>query len=146
MNRALSAEQVPGSHRQGRISHSETDAEDSLFGRTEEIQVEVQEDQARCVTLAAGESSFHHSSIVHGSPPSRSVTKRISMIVRFVTPLFQHRKVTSLAVQARGNGDLGTLQAVEKPPSGDIEECFGRWQPFLLGTRRLSRSDEVKRQ
>jgi non-haem Fe2+, alpha-ketoglutarate-dependent halogenase len=99
----------------------------------------VEEDQARWVTLAAGESSFHHSSIVHGSPPNRSDTKRISMIVRFVTPLFQHRKATSPVIQARGNSDLGTLQAAEKPPTGEIEECFNRWQAFVLGTPRLSR-------
>jgi non-haem Fe2+, alpha-ketoglutarate-dependent halogenase len=135
---------IPGSHRQGRIPHSETDAQDSLFGRTEEIQVEVEEDQARWVTLAAGEGSFHHSSIVHGSPPNRSDTKRISMIVRFVTPLFQHRKATSPVVQARGNRDLGSLQPVERPPSGDIEECFSRWQAFVSGTPRLRRDVVTK--
>jgi len=138
---------IPGSHRHGRIAHLETDAENSLFGPTEEIRVEVDEDQAQYVTLVAGESSFHHSNIVHGSPPNRSDTKRISLIVRFVTPLFQHRRATFPVVQARGNGDLGTLQAVETLPCGDIEECFHRWQAFVLATPRLGRDpEEVKRQ
>jgi non-haem Fe2+, alpha-ketoglutarate-dependent halogenase len=130
---------IPASHRQGRIAHSVNHSEHSLFGPTEEIQVDVDEDQARYVVLAAGENSFHHSNIVHGSAPNHSDTRRVCMIIRFITPLFQDRKATFPVVRARGAGDLGALKAVDTPPSGDIEEAFGRWRAFVLDTPRLGR-------
>jgi hypothetical protein len=127
---------VPGSHRGGRMAHTEAARENSLFGPTAEIQVKVDESQAVCVTLAAGEASFHHSSIVHGSPPNCSDQRRISLIVRFVTPLFRERQSTIPAVRARGSADLSHLGPVAKPPTGEPGECFTRWQAFSNQARR----------
>jgi hypothetical protein len=129
---------IPGSHHQGRHVHLESDAKDSMFGRTAEIAVEVDEAKAQCVTLAAGQNSFHHSSIIHGSPPNRSDSKRISLIVRFVTPQFQDRSATFPVIHARGQGNLGKLPVVETPPTGDNAECFSRWQAFVSRTARLT--------
>lgn len=121
---------IPGSHRGGRMAHSDEVRENSLFGPGAEIEVEVDESQAVCVALAAGEASFHHSSIVHGSPPNRSEQKRISLIVRFVTPLFRERHAAVPAVRARGSADLSHMTLQETPPSGEPDECFARWQAF----------------
>jgi non-heme Fe2+,alpha-ketoglutarate-dependent halogenase len=121
---------IPGSHRSGRIAHSDEVRENSLFGPGAEIEVEVDESQAVCVALAAGEASFHHSSIVHGSPPNRSDEKRISLIVRFVTPLFRERHAAAPAVRARGSADLSHMRVQATPPSGEPGECFARWQAF----------------
>jgi phytanoyl-CoA dioxygenase PhyH len=121
---------IPGSHRGGRMAHSDEVRENSLFGPGAEIEVEVDESQAVCVALAAGEASFHHSSIVHGSPPNRSDQKRISLIVRFVTPLFRERHADVPAVRARGSADLSHMTLQETPPRGEPDECFARWQAF----------------
>lgn len=121
---------IPGSHRGGRMAHSDEVRENSLFGPGAEIEVEVDESQAVCVALAAGEASFHHSSIVHGSPPNRSDQKRISLIVRFVTPLFRERHATVPGVRARGSADLSHMTVLETPPSGEPDECFARWRAF----------------
>ncbi len=127
---------VPGSQRAGWRTHAESAYEHSLFGPTGEIQVEVDEAQAVCVTLAAGEASFHHSHIVHGSPPNRSDDKRISLIVRFVTPAFRERKSTVPVVRARGAADLSHLGPLAEPPSAPPSECFTSWQVFNEQTRR----------
>jgi non-haem Fe2+, alpha-ketoglutarate-dependent halogenase len=130
---------IPGSHRGGRVAHTEAAREDSLFGPGAEIKVEVDESQAVCVALAAGEASFHHSSIIHGSPPNRSDQKRISLIVRFVTPLFRERHPiisTIPAVRARGCADLSHMPVLETPPTGEPDECFARWQTFAASARR----------
>jgi hypothetical protein len=121
---------IPGSHRGGRMAHSDEVRANSLFGPGAEIEVEVDESQAVCVALAAGEASFHHSSIVHGSPPNRSDQKRISLIVRFVTPLFRERHADVPAVRARGSADLSHMTLQETPPRGEPDECFARWQAF----------------
>jgi len=130
---------IPGSHRSGRMAHSDEVRENSLFGPGAEIEVEVDESQAVCVALAAGEASFHHSSIVHGSPPNQSDQKRISLIVRFVTPLFRERHATVPAVRARGSADLSHMTLQETPPSGEPGECFARWQAFAM--RQQQRPD-----
>src|SRR5437588_2415327 len=127
---------IPGSHRSGRVAHTEVAREDSLFGSGAEIEVQVDEAQALCVTLAAGEASFHHTNIVHGSPPNRSDQKRISLIVRFVTPLFRERHSTFPAVRARGSADLNHMSPLETPPSGEPNECFARWQTFAASARQ----------
>ena len=121
---------IPGSHRGGRMAHSDEVREDSLFGPGAEMEVEVDETKVVCVALGAGEASFHHSSIVHGSPPNRSDQKRISLIVRFVTPLFRDRQATAPAVRVRGSADLSHMTLQETPPSGEPDECFARWQAF----------------
>lgn len=132
---------IPGSHRAGRIAHSDEVRENSLFGPGAEIKVEVDESQAVCVALAAGEASFHHSSIVHGSPPNRSDQKRISLIVRFVTPRFRERQAIMPAVRVRGSADLSHMTMQKTPPSGELDECFARWQAFADGhPQRRSRS------
>ena len=124
---------IPGSHRGGRITHSDKVRENSLFGPGAEIEVEVDESSAVCVALAAGEASFHDSSIVHGSPPNRSDQKRISLIVRFVTPRFRERQAIMPAVRVRGSADLSHMTLQETPPSGEFDECFARWQAFADG-------------
>jgi non-heme Fe2+,alpha-ketoglutarate-dependent halogenase len=127
---------IPGSHRQGRFTHMDAVRQDSLFGPGAEIEVDVDETKAVCVALAAGETSFHHSSIVHGSPPNRSEQKRISLIVRFVTPLFRERQASLPAVRARGSADLSHMMLLEIPPRGDASECYTRWQEFSESHRR----------
>jgi non-haem Fe2+, alpha-ketoglutarate-dependent halogenase len=121
---------IPGSHLKGRVAHTNVVRQDSLFGPSPEIEVEVDETQAVCVALDAGEASFHHSSIVHGSPPNRSDRKRISLIVRFVTPLFRERQATVPAVRVRGSADLSHMLQEQMPPRGEPDECFARWQAF----------------
>jgi len=125
---------IPGSHRKGRISHMRTTSVNSLFGPTDEIEIEVDENEAVSIVLAVGECSFHHSSIVHGSPPNRSDSKRVSLIVRFVTPLFRQRSAHFPAVRARGGGDLSHMPVLEKPPVGEIRDCYARWREFDFST------------
>ena len=127
---------IPGSQHLGRLHHEETKSAASLFGNTAEITAKVDESQSVAVELAAGETSFHHASIVHGSPPNRSESKRLSLVVRFVTPQFQNRKSAFPAVQARGSGNLGCISIIAEPPSGDATDCFTRWKQFSLGMVR----------
>jgi hypothetical protein len=127
---------IPGSHRGGRLVHEEVAREDSLFGPGPEIEVEVDASQAVDVTLTAGEASFHHSSIVHGSPPNRSEQRRICLIVRFVTPLFQPQNPNIPVVRARGNADVRHMKLMEAPPCGEFDECFAHWQAFASQPRR----------
>lgn len=88
---------IPGSHRDKMLPHVETYARDSLLGRGEQVDVEVDDNLAIDVALRAGEMSIHQNSILHGSQPNRSDIKRIGFITRFVTPAFEHARSSSVA-------------------------------------------------
>jgi len=118
---------IPGSHRR-RQPHRQRIYPNSLFQRTTEIEVKVDEDLASDVELKAGEFSLHHSSIIHGSSPNRSNTRRVGFVVRFVTPAFQSRVHQHPVVRARGTGDCGLLPLLAAPPSGELEECWASWR------------------
>jgi hypothetical protein len=134
---------IPRSHRAGRLAHFEAVRKDSLFGPGAEIEVKVDKSQEVCVALKAGEASFHHSSIVHGSPPNRSDQKRISLIVRFVTPLFRERQATVPAIRVRGSEDLSHMMVQEIPPSGNSDKCFARWREFAEGHAQRRANNEA---
>ena len=119
---------IPGSHREGRRPHRETTYENSLFRRGTEIEVEVDETLATDVELKAGELSLHDSSIIHGSSPNQSNTRRVGFVVRFVTPAFQSRIHQHPVVRAHGTGDCGSLPVLAAPPAGELGECFTRWR------------------
>jgi non-heme Fe2+,alpha-ketoglutarate-dependent halogenase len=121
---------IPGSHRQGRLPHLETHARYSLSGHGEEVQVEVNEAQARDVVLHTGEMSLHQSNTIHGSQPNRSEAKRIGFIVRFVTPQFTFRQAPHPLVRARGHGVCQHLQVLEQPPTDDLASGIAAWRAF----------------
>jgi ectoine hydroxylase-related dioxygenase (phytanoyl-CoA dioxygenase family) len=119
---------IPGSHRGGRQPHRATVYENSLFRRATEIEVEVDETLAADVELKPGELSLHDSSIIHGSSPNQSNSRRVGFVVRFVTPAFQSRVHQHPVVRARGGGDCGKLPVLATPPVGELSECFTRWR------------------
>jgi non-haem Fe2+, alpha-ketoglutarate-dependent halogenase len=122
---------VQGSHLGGRHPHRKAIYEKSLFLRSTEIEVEVDETAATDVELKAGELSLHDSSIIHGSSPNQSNTRRIGFVVRFVTPAFQSRADQLPVVRASGTGDCGLLPLLAVPPTGELAECFARWRAAL---------------
>jgi len=119
---------VPGSHLQGTLLHHETRAPDNLLRRGEEIQVDVNEADAIDLVLSAGEMSLHHNSIIHGSRPNRSNTKRIGFIVRFVTAKYDLSEQRTPFLRPKGNSDCGHLKLAEQPPDRDIRESLAAWE------------------
>jgi non-haem Fe2+, alpha-ketoglutarate-dependent halogenase len=119
---------VPGSHLQGTLPHQETQGPDNLLKRGEEIQVEVNEADAIDVVLRAGEMSMHHNSIIHGSRPNRSDSKRIGFIVRFVTPKYDLGSQRTRFLRAKGLPPCGHLDLAEPPADLDIREAVAVWE------------------
>jgi len=129
---------IPGSHRLGRLPHAASSAADNLLKNSDEVQVEVDEATASDVVLSAGEMSLHHYSIIHGSNPNLSDTKRVGFIIRFVTPRFT--RADAPFVRARGAGDCPHLELLREPPSGGFEDNFAAWVAFNSGRERSRRA------
>ena len=85
---------LPGSHRQRILPHRDTFDESNLLSRGQQVDVDVNEDEAVDVLLEPGQVSLHHGRIFHASGPNQSDHDRIGLVFRFLTP-----KVRQLVAQ-----------------------------------------------
>jgi non-haem Fe2+, alpha-ketoglutarate-dependent halogenase len=81
---------IPGSHLKDQLPHKDTFAENNLLTRGQEVQVDVNPNDAVDVIVRAGEMSLHHVRLVHGSPPNPSNDRRIGYAIRYV-PTYVHQ-------------------------------------------------------
>ena len=77
---------IPASHRQAILPHRDTYDESNLLSRGQEVDVEIDENEAVDVILRPGQVSFHHGRIFHASGSNRSAADRVGLVFRFLTP------------------------------------------------------------
>ncbi|MFT5895000.1 MAG: ectoine hydroxylase-related dioxygenase (phytanoyl-CoA dioxygenase family) [bacterium] len=77
---------VSGSHKNSILPHADTQAEDNILSRGQEVAVDVREEDRTHVLLAPGEMSLHHGLAIHGSNPNRSNERRIGYAIRYINP------------------------------------------------------------
>ncbi|HVY16991.1 MAG TPA: phytanoyl-CoA dioxygenase family protein [Rhodopila sp.] len=75
---------ITDTHKLDQIAHRDTFAEGNLLSRGQEIEVEVDEAQARMLELQPGEMSLHHVRLIHGSDPNPSTRRRIGFAIRYL--------------------------------------------------------------
>ena len=119
---------IPGSHKQGLVSHVNIRDDSNLVARGERVETGVDESQAVDVELQPGEMSLHHSTIIHGSNANTSDEPRIGFIVRFVTNRITNRDRPLLRV--RGEADCSHLSLAEPPAEIDQQTAFSAWRTF----------------
>jgi ectoine hydroxylase-related dioxygenase (phytanoyl-CoA dioxygenase family) len=116
---------IPGSHKQGLVSHAAACDESNMLFRGETV-AGVDESSAEDVVLQPGEMSMHDSNIVHGSNPNTSDEPRVGFIVRFVTSRVRNRERPLL--RARGEGDCGHLTLARPPSAKDQRAAAAAWR------------------
>ena len=84
---------VPGSHQQRLLPHRDTFSDSNLLSRGQEIDVDVDENDAVNVVLKPGQVSFHHGRIFHASGPNQSDHDRIGLAFRYITPEVEQQTV-----------------------------------------------------
>lgn len=119
---------IPGSHKQGLLSHTNVRDDPNLLMRGEQVEMVIDESRAVDVILHPGEMSLHHSTIVHGSNSNTSDEARIGFIVRFVTNRITNRNRRILRV--RGDADCSHLSLAAPPGEMDQEAAFAAWRRF----------------
>ena len=119
---------IPGSHKQGLVSHVNIRDDSNLVARGERVETGVDESQAVDIVLQPGEMSLHHSTIIHGSNANTSDEPRIGFIVRFVTNRITNRDRPLLRV--RGEADCSHLRLAEPPTEIDQQTALSAWRTF----------------
>jgi ectoine hydroxylase-related dioxygenase (phytanoyl-CoA dioxygenase family) len=117
---------VPGTHRAGQLPHRETFEARNALTRGQEIEVEVDEAEARSLVLEPGQFSLHHIGVVHGSGPNRSADARIGFAVRFVAPEVRQNVEHSFAMLVRGVDAYGHFELLRPPAAGEPDELIAR--------------------
>ena len=111
---------IPGTHTLDQIHHRDTFNADNLLSRGQEIEVEVDESQARMMELKAGEMSLHHVRLIHGSDANPSDTRRIGFAIRYIpTHVRQVAGTHDSATLVRGV-DTERNFAPEQAPDADM--------------------------
>jgi len=112
---------VAGSHKT-QLAHRDTFHANNLLTRGQEIEVDVDESQAAKVVLQAGQMSFHHVMVVHGSGPNESDDRRIGLAIRYVPTYVRQVKMRDTAMLVRGEDRYGNFD-LEPAPKGDADEA-----------------------
>ena len=101
----------PGSHRNGKMVHRDTYAEDNILHRGQTLDVEIPEEEVVAAVLRPGQASLHGGWLMHGSAPNRSDDRRIGLTLQYLAPsvkqLFTDREGATLV---RGEDRFGHFQ------------------------------------
>ena len=76
---------VPGSHKQGKLDHQDTDDSTNVLYRGQSVSGVAEENAVMC-PLQPGEASFHHGWTLHASMPNNSDDRRIGFNVQYINP------------------------------------------------------------
>ncbi len=135
---------IPGSQRQARVEHTVCHHDHNLLSTGLNVAAEVAETTAVDVVLKAGEMSFHHVDIVHGSEPNRSDAPRIGFAIRYTTPEVSQQRPHHQVILARGRERYGHFRLRSQPPTGTMAEGL-QAQQDLSAERWPSHSPSSRR-
>ena len=116
---------IPGSHKNRIIPHIDTFDKNNMLSRGQEISVEVDEEQAVYAELNAGQASFHHGLLFHGSGPNMTKDRRIGSAIRFISAsMKQETGDRPMVTQVSGYSDFGNFKILPPPKGRLLEEEF----------------------
>ncbi|HWN98187.1 MAG TPA: phytanoyl-CoA dioxygenase family protein [Blastocatellia bacterium] len=108
---------LPGT--QTRIfEHLEQRAENNMLGTGLTVSESLDLGTAVDIVLRAGEMSFHHANIIHGSKPNTSTSPRIGFAVRYVSTAVKQERGHHEVILARGEDKYHYYNIQDKPTAG----------------------------
>lgn len=119
---------LPGTHTR-RFEHIEKRHSNNILGKGLTVSEELDFAKAVDVVLKAGEMSFHHANIIHGSQPNTCAGPRIGFAVRYVAPDVEQEKAHHVVILARGRDDYRYYDLQEKP-TAEIERGLVAQESF----------------
>ena len=108
---------LPGTHTR-MIDHVVERHEKNMLATGLTISEDLDLTKAVDVCLKAGEMSFHHAHIVHGSNPNTARLPRIGFAVRYMSTCVKQLRGHHGVILARGRDNFGYYQLQDKPTGG----------------------------
>ncbi len=105
---------IPGTHTRA-FAHLEEPQQTNILSRGTTVCDTVAVDQAIDIVLRAGQMSFHHANLIHGSNPNTSTGPRIGVAVRYVATAVTQKKPHIPVILARGQDNYHHYQLHERP-------------------------------
>ena len=88
---------IPGSHKDGIVTHGSSDREGNLLSINLEIPDEyVDKSSAQNIELKAGQISIHDGKVYHASHANRSDRRRCGLTLRFIPPKARQKEANSV--------------------------------------------------
>ena len=112
---------IPGSHKEGIVTHSKSDREGNLLSINQEIPDEyVDSSRAVDLELKAGQMSVHDGQVFHASMPNASNRRRCGLTVRFIPPSVRQVNPNSIGeswkpILVRGEDRFGHFPSTPAP-------------------------------
>ncbi|MDG2473818.1 MAG: phytanoyl-CoA dioxygenase family protein [Paracoccaceae bacterium] len=118
---------IPASHKTKIVPHNDTYSKNNLLSRGQEIAVEVEEDKAFYAELHAGQASFHHGLLFHGSGCNQTNDRRIGSAIRYISAsMKQETGVKPLVTQVSGEDKFKNFKVAPPPEGRLLTEEFER--------------------
>jgi ectoine hydroxylase-related dioxygenase (phytanoyl-CoA dioxygenase family) len=105
---------LPGTHTRA-FAHLEEPQQANILTRGHTVSDTVDVDQAIDIVLRAGEMSFHHANLIHGSNPNTSPAPRIGVAVRYAATAVKQKKSHIPVILARGRDEYHHYRVQERP-------------------------------
>ena len=105
---------IPGTHTRA-FAHLEEPQQANILTRGHTVCDTVDVDRAIDIVLRAGEMSFHHANLIHGSNPNTSPGPRIGVAVRYAATAVKQKKSHIPVILARGRDDYHHYQVRQRP-------------------------------
>lgn len=105
---------VPRTHTRA-FAHLEEPQRTNILTRGHTVCDSLDEAQAIDIVLRAGQMSFHHANLVHGSNPNTSPSPRIGVAVRYVATAVKQKQSHIPVILARGRDDYHHYRLQDRP-------------------------------
>jgi ectoine hydroxylase-related dioxygenase (phytanoyl-CoA dioxygenase family) len=130
---------IPASHKSGPMQHRDTNDKHNALSRGEVVNAPVDESKSVNVILDAGQMSFHHIDLLHGSPPNASDRPRIGYAIRYMPTSMRHNHKLATAMLVRGKDTYGHFELEPSPsPMGENDPATLRAYTRAMEIRRKS--------
>ena len=106
---------LPGTHTRA-FEHLEEPQQTNILTRGHTVSDTLDVDHAIDIVLQAGEMSFHHANLIHGSNPNTSSGPRIGVAVRYAATAVKQKKTHIPVILARGRDDYHHYR-LQQPPA-----------------------------
>lgn len=127
---------LPGTHARGKLRHRDTEDEQNILHRGQEVVADIDEAQTVDLCLAPGEASLHHGWVMHASKPNTGGDRRIGLNLQFLAPSVRQLVMKDDSATLVRGRDRHHHFRPDPAPRGDFDPAVVDFQRGMERRRR----------